>query len=265
MSQLRQQRVELTLEEKRALVARLLKEKAAAKASGAGAGPPLVRGAGVTHARCHRGRRRRTVPELPRAERAAPIAWPAGCGRWASGPRCSSASARRDRAEMLAALLAVLKAGGAYVPLDPAYPADRLAFMLERRRGSRVLSPRRVCRGRLPAARRTSSASTRTGSSIEREDDIEPRTRAWIPANLAYVIYTSGSTGPAQGRAGHARRAGQLPRVDALGCWIRRPTMRCWRSRRSRSTSPRSSSSCRSSRAAGSSWSSATWRPTPLG
>ncbi|HEU0302770.1 MAG TPA: condensation domain-containing protein, partial [Longimicrobium sp.] len=34
-------------------------------------------------------------------------------------------------AELLAALLAVLKSGGAYLPLDPAYPAERLAFMLE--------------------------------------------------------------------------------------------------------------------------------------
>lgn len=31
---------------------------------------------------------------------------------------------------MVIALLAVLKAGGAYVPLDPAYPADRLAYMI---------------------------------------------------------------------------------------------------------------------------------------
>ena len=33
--------------------------------------------------------------------------------------------------EMVIALLAVLKAGGAYVPLDPAYPAERLALMIE--------------------------------------------------------------------------------------------------------------------------------------
>jgi len=29
------------------------------------------------------------------------------------------------------AMLGVLKAGGAYVPMDPAYPADRLAMMIE--------------------------------------------------------------------------------------------------------------------------------------
>ncbi len=33
--------------------------------------------------------------------------------------------------DMVAAMLAVLKAGGAYLPLDPAFPAARLAFMVE--------------------------------------------------------------------------------------------------------------------------------------
>ena len=31
----------------------------------------------------------------------------------------------------LTALLAILETGAAYLPLDPAYPADRLAFMVE--------------------------------------------------------------------------------------------------------------------------------------
>ena len=33
--------------------------------------------------------------------------------------------------DMLVGLLGILKSGGAYVPLDPAYPADRIAYMLE--------------------------------------------------------------------------------------------------------------------------------------
>ena len=33
--------------------------------------------------------------------------------------------------DLIVALLGVLKAGGAYVPMDPAYPADRLAMIVE--------------------------------------------------------------------------------------------------------------------------------------
>ena len=50
---------------------------------------------------------------------------------------------------MVVGLLAVLKAGGAYVPLDPAYPAERLAFMLDDAQVSVLLTEQRLL-GDLP-------------------------------------------------------------------------------------------------------------------
>ncbi|HEY4589458.1 MAG TPA: condensation domain-containing protein, partial [Thermoanaerobaculia bacterium] len=47
------------------------------------------------------------------------------------GPEVVAGIAVERSPEMVIALLAVLKAGGAYVPLDPAYPAERLAYILE--------------------------------------------------------------------------------------------------------------------------------------
>ena len=46
--------------------------------------------------------------------------------------------------ELVIALLAILKAGGAYLPIDLAYPADRLAFMLEDARAPVVLTQRKL-------------------------------------------------------------------------------------------------------------------------
>ncbi len=80
--------------------------------------------------------------------------------------------------EMVAAILGVLKAGAAYVPLDPAYPAERLAFLVEDSRVAVVLTEESL-------------------AGIEGNAS-DPR----IPVSAehpAYVIYTSGSTGKPKG------------------------------------------------------------------
>ena len=46
-------------------------------------------------------------------------------------------------------MLGILKAGAAYLPLDPAYPAERLAWMLQDSGASVVLTTSRDAR-RLP-------------------------------------------------------------------------------------------------------------------
>jgi amino acid adenylation domain-containing protein len=105
-------------------------------------------------------------------------------------------------AEMVVAMLAILKAGGAFVPIDPAYPAERLAFMIEDSAPEMLLTQRAVLPllGHLPDK-----------LNILTLDDTAPPWAALpatnpdhasiglTPSNLAYVIYTSGSTGKPKG------------------------------------------------------------------
>lgn len=105
---------------------------------------------------------------------------------------CAQRSLRR-----LAGILGVLKAGGAYLPLDPAYPAERLAFMIEDSAVALVL-----------AESATADAVTGMPASVVCLDTDWPEITAGedtaLPGpaagnNLAYVIYTSGSTGRPKG------------------------------------------------------------------
>ncbi|AMS12797.1 non-ribosomal peptide synthetase [Pseudomonas chlororaphis] len=96
--------------------------------------------------------------------------------------------------QMLIGLLAILKAGAGYVPIDPAYPAERIAYLLQDSAPVAVLAQQQT-RGLL-------------GDSLPLIDlaatdwQYRPVTNpcpALTAAHLAYVIYTSGSTGLPKG------------------------------------------------------------------
>ncbi len=105
---------------------------------------------------------------------------------------CAGRSART-----VVGLLAILKAGGAYVPLDPAYPAERIAFMLQDAQVSVLLTEERL-RDQLPnvGARILCLDSESQARDRESAANLDGGASA---GNLAYVIYTSGSTGKPKG------------------------------------------------------------------
>ena len=95
--------------------------------------------------------------------------------------------------DQVTAVVAALWAGAGYMPLDPAYPADRLAFMVEDSAAA-VLLTTTALRDRLPT----------TGATILCLDDSWPDAApAPLPEGgadrLGYVLYTSGSTGKPKG------------------------------------------------------------------
>lgn len=99
--------------------------------------------------------------------------------------------------EMVIGLLGILKAGGAYIPLDPAYPADRLAFMLEDAQIS-VLLTQAALLARLADYPAQAICLDTDWQTIAPYPTCNPENP--IDADqLAYVIYTSGSTGKPKG------------------------------------------------------------------
>ena len=98
--------------------------------------------------------------------------------------------------DAIVAHLAVLKTGAGYLPLDPAYPASRLAFMIEDAGAGVVLTTAgmadRLPRGVMAVALDEERAVLAGESSAAVNDDSGPH-------ELAYVMYTSGSTGRPNG------------------------------------------------------------------
>ncbi|QIY73936.1 non-ribosomal peptide synthetase [Streptomyces sp. RLB1-33] len=109
-----------------------------------------------------------------------------------AGPGTTVAVALPRTADLLVALLAVLRCQAAYLPLDTAYPADRIAYMLQDSAPVLVLAD--------------GSFTPPPGLSVL-APDIVPDDTAGPAAPLspltadsaAYVIYTSGSTGRPKG------------------------------------------------------------------
>ena len=141
--------------------------------------------------------------------------------RLGAGPEARVGICLERSAETVVAMLAVLKAGAAYLPLDPAYPADRLAYMLEDS-GARLLVTQESLRTLLPSdgVRIVSVDGDAPAIAAESAD---PPSSGVVAGNAAYVIYTSGSTGRPKGVqvthanvasffAGMDDRVGGLPR-----------------------------------------------------
>ncbi|WP_138984724.1 non-ribosomal peptide synthetase, partial [Xanthomonas oryzae] len=103
--------------------------------------------------------------------------------------------------DMVIAWLATLKSGAAYVPLDPAYPADRLAYMLDDCRPRAVLTSAAL-EGQLPTCRAMHTARVLV---LDAQQNDAPATSPPLAlptvsaSDLAYVIYTSGSSGRPKG------------------------------------------------------------------
>ncbi|MBV6325445.1 non-ribosomal peptide synthetase [Duganella violaceipulchra] len=102
---------------------------------------------------------------------------------------------------MIVGVLGVLKAGAAYVPLDPAYPAERLAYMLDDSAPKAVLSLTAL-QARLPAgagAARPPLLLLDADAGLAGQPTHNPCPPGLHARHLAYVIYTSGSTGQPKG------------------------------------------------------------------
>jgi amino acid adenylation domain-containing protein len=97
--------------------------------------------------------------------------------------------------DLVVGLIGILKAGGAYLPIDLAYPADRVAFMLEDAQAAVILTQRELL-PRLPA--HGAATLCIDDPDLSACPDTNPPPAAG-PDHLIYVIYTSGSTGKPKG------------------------------------------------------------------
>ncbi|WP_395608029.1 amino acid adenylation domain-containing protein [Pseudomonas sp. B22129] len=96
--------------------------------------------------------------------------------------------------QMLVGLLGILKAGAGYVPVDPAYPAERIAYLLQDSAPVAVLAEAGT-RDLLGGV----ASIDLFEPGLQHQPVSNPHLAHLTPAHLAYVIYTSGSTGQPKG------------------------------------------------------------------
>jgi len=113
------------------------------------------------------------------------------------GPEARVGLCLERSVDTVAAILGVLEAGGAYVPIDPAYPAERIAWLLEDA-GVALVVAREAARAAIPASP-TPVLSLDALLAEGGDEDAEEPAAEVSAANAAYVIYTSGSTGRPKG------------------------------------------------------------------
>ncbi|MET0399016.1 MAG: amino acid adenylation domain-containing protein, partial [Longimicrobiaceae bacterium] len=100
---------------------------------------------------------------------------------------------------LVAGVLGILRAGGAYLPLDPAYPAERLAFMLDDAGAPVVLAQPELLASLPPVGARVVPLGPEADADADDGSAVAGCSLFPVPSSLAYVIYTSGSTGRPKG------------------------------------------------------------------
>jgi len=123
--------------------------------------------------------------------------------------------------DLMVATMGVHKAGAAYVPLDPAFPADRIAYMIDDANMRLVITQESIQED-LPS----SGARVICVEDISHEARENPNV-SMDSTHLAYVIYTSGSTGNPKGVMVEHRNVtnffvGMDEKIDcsSLGTWL---------------------------------------------
>ncbi|KPW10094.1 hypothetical protein ALO42_101730, partial [Pseudomonas syringae pv. atrofaciens] len=116
---------------------------------------------------------------------------------------------------MIVGLLAILKAGAGYVPLDPAYPAERLAYVLQDSAPAAVLVHTATA-DMLPLD--SLPVINLDDAAVQTQYVQNPHVPGLNSSHLAYVIYTSGSTGLPKGVQVEHRNVANLVQWDSILC-----------------------------------------------